>query len=281
MNFQIYRPCDSLHPYVKQYYSWQDDNHGTSSIPQNLISLGDQYLLFIHKGTVTCKPKNHSTFTLPYASIIGHFNCASQLKVSGPVDITVVQLNAYGAYRLTGLCMHTLTNYFRDLYKLQHPAWETLGNTLQAGIRQPPLSNILDSALTAMLDTHRSLQQVDVITDFLLKQNGNAGIDFLSRRFDISRPTLERRFMEVVGLPPALYARMLRFKAAMRNLQQVSFPQWSAFLQNNGYYNEAVFIKDYLYFNGQSPSFFEPAINTTITAMHQHTDFTLPVAVAG
>ncbi|UCJ05185.1 helix-turn-helix domain-containing protein [Chitinophaga pendula] len=279
MNFQIYRPSASLHPYVKQYYSWQDDNHGTSSIPQNLISLGDQYLLFIHKGTVTCKPKNHSAFTLPYASVIGHFNCASQLKVSGPVDITVIQLNAYGAYRLIGLCMHTLTNYYRDLYKLQQPAWETLGRTLQDGIQQSLLGNILDNALTAILDTPRPLQQIDVITEFLLKQNGNTGIDYLSRRFDISRPTLERRFMEVVGLPPTLYTRMLRFKAAMRNLQQVSFPQWTAFLQNNGYYNEAVFIKDYLYFNGQSPSFFEPAINTTITAMLPHTD--MHVAAAG
>jgi transcriptional regulator GlxA family with amidase domain len=81
-------------------------------------------------------------------------------------------------------------------------------------------------------------------------------IAYLAARFRLSKPTLERLFLEVVGLPPKLYARMLRFKKAMQLLQQVNTPQWQPATAGAQYYNEAVLKQDYVYFNGQAPSFF-------------------------
>lgn len=259
MNFHIYRPAANLHPYVKHYYYWHDDTTGVITLPQSLLSLGDQYMVFLQQGEVSCQPCHHAAFQLPEASVIGHFTCSSQLRVKGPVKMVVVQLNAYGSYRMLGLNMHAISNYYRNLAKLPDSGWAQLANQLRAAdAGQVPA--LLDRAMQHAMQQHPyNRQAVEKVADYLQQENGHVNIAHLASRFRLSRPTLERMFMEVVGLPPRLYASMLRFKKSMRVMQQISMPQWQPVPGNEQYYNEAVLRQDYVYFNGQTPSFFVPS----------------------
>lgn len=267
MNFHTYRPKAGLHPYVKHYYYWRDDTRGAISLPQHLLSLGDQYMIFLRQGEVSCQPSQHASFTLPEAVVVGHFTCSCQLRVSGPVSMVIVQLNACGCYRLLGVSTHTFSNYYRNLNKHPDTAWQQLASQLTlAGAGEVPA--LLDVALGKIMQQQsHSLQRADHIADFLQQQYGQVSMTQLARQFGLSRPTLERIFMEVVGLPPRLYARMLRFKKAMRLLQQMRLPQWLAAMDRKGHYNEHMFIADYLYFNGQPPSFFPPSGPAAVTQL--------------
>jgi len=280
MNFHIYRPAANLHPYVKHYYYWHDDTSGMITLPQSLLSLGDQYMVFLQEGEVSCQPCHHAAFQLPEASVIGHFTCSSQLKVKGPVKMVIVQLNAYGSYRMLGINMHAISNYFRNLAKTGNGSWEQLAAQLRtADAGQVPA--LLDQALQqAMQQQAYDKQAVEKVADYLQQENGHVNIAHLASRFRLSRPTLERMFMEVVGLPPKLYARMLRFKKAMRVMQHIAMPQWQpiAGAGNGQYYNEAVFRQDYVYFNGQTPSFFMPSGTTGAVAQMPQTGAGVAVA---
>ena len=258
MNFHIYRPADSLHPYVKHYYYWHDDTTGVITLPQSLLSLGDQYMVFLQQGEVTCQPCQHAAFTLPKTTVIGHFTCSSQLKVKGPVKVVVVQLNAYGSYRMLGIDMHAISNYYRDLTKLADSNWQQLADQL-ANADAGQVASLLDKALVnAMQQQAYHHQEVEEVANYLQEQNGHVNMAHLASRFRLSKPTLERMFKEVIGLPPKLYAQMLRFKKSMRTLQNMSMPQWQPDMENSQYYNDAVLRQDYVYFNGQTPSFFGP-----------------------
>jgi AraC-like DNA-binding protein len=248
MNFHIYRPAANLHPYVKHYYYWHDDTTGVITLPQSLLSLGDQYMVFLQQGEVNCQPCQHAAFQLPAASIIGHFTCASQLRVKGPVKMVIVQLNAYGSYRMLGINMHAISNYYRNLAKLPEGNWHQLAAQLAAAdAGQVPA--LLDQALQhAMGQQSYNKHAVEKVADYLEQEHGHVNIAHLASRFRLSRPTLERMFMEVVGLPPKLYARMLRFKSSLRAKQPNSMPQ------------------DYAYFNRHMPSFFMPAGTTAAVA---------------
>lgn len=115
MNFHIYHPANALRPFVKQYYYWEDDTRGTLQLPQNLFALGDQYLILMLEGKGEVKPAAHKAFTLTGNSILGHITCACHFQVEGPVKVAVIQLNAYGSYRLSGLHSECFTNYYRNL----------------------------------------------------------------------------------------------------------------------------------------------------------------------
>jgi methylphosphotriester-DNA--protein-cysteine methyltransferase len=51
---------------------------------------------------------------------------------------------------------------------------------------------------------------VDEMVDYLTEQKGQVAMLELALRFKTSRHTLERQFMEVTGLTPQLYTRLLR-----------------------------------------------------------------------
>ena len=254
MNFRIYQPATSLAPYVKQYYHLQSSNSGLINLPQNLFSLGDLYMVFLQEGEVIFQPTQHASFTLPEASVVGHFTCHHQIMVKGPVKMTVIQLNAYGCYRLAGLDMSSFNNYFRDLLKQDRECWKDLADKIAAAADITKLDAVLNDALDSMMCAHvHNLKQVDEIADYIIDNQGYTNVERLTRKFKISRHTLERKFMEVVGLTPQLFARMLRFRDAMRHMQKMSVEEWQAFITNNDYYNQASFIQDFLFFKGEAP----------------------------
>jgi AraC-like DNA-binding protein len=254
MNFRIYQPATSLAPYVKQYYHLQSANNGLINLPQNLFSLGDLYMVFLQEGEVIFQPTQHASFTLPAASVVGHFTCHHQIRVKGPVKMTVIQLNAYGCYRLAGLDMSAFNNYFRDLLKQDRECWKELADKIAATGDFTKLDAVLDDAFTNMMCSHvHNLKQVDEIAEYIIGYQGYTNIDRLTRKFKMSRHTLERKFMEVIGLTPQLFARMLRFRDAMRHMQKMNVEEWQAFITNNDYYSQALFIQDFLFFKGEAP----------------------------
>lgn len=253
MNFRIYQPATSLAPYVKQYYHLQSTSNGSINLPQNLFSLGDLYMVFLQEGEVMFQPTQHASFTLPEASVVGHFTCHHQIRVKGPVKMTVIQLNAYGCYRLAGLDMSSFNNYYRDLLKQDRECWKELAGKIAAA-DDVKLDEVLNDALNNMMCSYvHNLKQVDEIADYIISQQGYTNIDRLTKKFKLSRHTLERKFMEVIGLTPQLFARMLRFREAMRHMQKMNVEEWQHFITNNDYYNQALFIQDFLFFKGEAP----------------------------
>lgn len=263
MNFHIYRPAASLNPFVKNYYYWQESVSGAVQVPQHLFALGDQYLIFIQEGSLSCTPAGHATFVLPQACILGQFTGAHQLHARGPVKLVAVQLNAYGSRKLLGLNMGTLTNYYRDLTKLDNNIWNELQEQLASLPMPQHLYECLNKGLGEAMEQQHALKEVDQMADYMIKQNGNVSMCKLAELFQQSRHTLERRFMEVIGLPPMLYARILRFKHAMKALQQIERMQWQTALETSGYADAASFVRDFLSFNGQPGSYFTHETEST------------------
>ncbi|NLR79761.1 DUF6597 domain-containing transcriptional factor [Chitinophaga eiseniae] len=271
MNFHICHPADALRPFVKQYYFWEDDTRGIIQLPQNLFALGDQYMVFILEGKAEIKPTNHKAFTLPANAVLGHLTCACQLQVQGPVKVAVVQLNAYGCYRLLGLEVAGFTNYYRNLAITGQPGWQELSAALKQVTDPREIESLLDEAcIKALAIRDCTLREVDDMVDYMLIMQGNVSVEELSARYDLSRPTLERIFSTIVGIPPQLYARMIRYKTALSALRQLNLPEWQSPVATTAYYNQAMFIQDYLQFNHQAPSYFGAATIAHLPVAGRH-----------
>ncbi|GEP89579.1 hypothetical protein SAMN05660909_02087 [Chitinophaga terrae (ex Kim and Jung 2007)] len=271
MNFHIYHPADALRPFVKQYYYWEDNTRGTIQIPQNLFALGDQYLILMLEGKGEVKPATHKAFTLTGNAILGHLTCACQFQVEGPVKVAVVQLNPYGCFRLLGLQADSFTNYYRNLDTLNSGLWTETANALREMKDMKEVETILDKAcITTMESQCCSMRTADDMADYMLIRQGNVSLQELSERYQLSKPTLERIFTAVIGLPPLLYARMIRYKTALRALRQLNLPEWQLPVAATAYYNQAMFIEDYLQFNHQTPSYFTPSTATIAQMPAEH-----------
>ncbi len=210
MNTYILQPKAVLQPFVQQYIVLQNITSPAEIARKKLFTLGKQYLVFIRQGGLAFKPYEHAAFALPEASVTGPFTCAVDASVTGPLDAVIVQLNAYASHRLMGISMESVTNYFRDLTKV-NACWKETAQQLKAAPGEKAIQEILDGALENLLPTQTSaLRQIDEMVDYLAEQKGKVQLLELALRFKTSRHTLERQFMEVTGLTPQLFNRILR-----------------------------------------------------------------------
>lgn len=212
MNTYILHPDTTLHPFVQQYIVLENITSAADIAEKRLFTAGKQYLVFIQQGGLAFKPADHAAFELPEAAVTGPFTCRVDARVNGPLNAVIVQLNAYASHRLMGISMESVTNYYRNLAKV-HPRWAQTAQELRTAMALDTESvrQVLDNALASLLANQTSaLRQVDEIVDYLAEQKGKVAMLDLALRFKTSRHTLERQFMEVTGLTPQLYNRILR-----------------------------------------------------------------------
>lgn len=272
MNFHICQPGDALRPFVKAFYYWEDVSSGPIQLPQHLFTLGDQYMVFMAEGEAMIQPAAHAAFTLPQHAVTGHFTCACHLQVKGPVKMVVVQLNAYGCYRLLGMDSASFTNYYRNLDLHENPVWAQLGASLRQLQDPAAITAVLNGTYQQVLQANAPcLKQADEMVDHLLAKHGNISMEELAKTFQLSRRTLERLFNQVIGMPPQLFVRMVRFRNALLALQQTDTT-----VQPTAYYNQAMFIQDHLLFNGEMPAWY----NMPATIAHMPVATMQQVAVA-
>ena len=91
------------------------------------------------------------------------------------------------------------------------------------------------------------------IIDIILHYKGVVSLDKLALYANMSFRNFERRFVNEVGMPPKLYARITRFYNALENKMLHPNKSWVEITYENGYYDQAHFIKEVKIFSSRTP----------------------------
>jgi AraC-like DNA-binding protein len=113
----------------------------------------------------------------------------------------------------------------------------------------------LDAFLGARLaDARRPAPGVAWAWTSLRATHGATPVGALAAELGWSRRRLAGSFREQVGLPPKLYARILRFRHVLRRLDGRPEPHWAEIAYDCGYYDQAHFNRDFRAFAGTTPT---------------------------
>ncbi|MFZ2446136.1 MAG: helix-turn-helix domain-containing protein [Syntrophobacteraceae bacterium] len=91
-------------------------------------------------------------------------------------------------------------------------------------------------------------------TDLVESCDGRIRVRDLARVTGISVRTLERVFIEQVGLPPKKFIRLVRFQSALNKLKEGIYRSLAELAYDCGYTDQSHFIKDFKELSGISPS---------------------------
>ena len=91
------------------------------------------------------------------------------------------------------------------------------------------------------------------ISNTILRNKGIVSLDRLAHHANMSFRNFERRFVEEVGMPPKLYARITRFYNALENKMLHPSKSWTDITYENGYFDQAHFIKEVKAFSSKTP----------------------------
>jgi transcriptional regulator GlxA family with amidase domain len=116
---------------------------------------------------------------------------------------------------------------------------------------------IIESFLLDKLKTEKAYDELaKTSVELLLKSKGQVTIEALAGQMQTSRRQLERRFSTVIGLSPKQLSKIIRLQATLKMMEQKQFTSLTALAYENGYFDQAHFIKDFKEFTGLSPKQF-------------------------
>jgi AraC-like DNA-binding protein len=134
--------------------------------------------------------------------------------------------------------------------------WPERDATLDA-LRGGALAPLL-GAFQRLLERRLSRSQpvdptVDEALRAILRSSGNLSIAALAPALGVTRQHLARRFAMHVGVPPKMFARVVRVRRAIAKARVAAHVDWAALALDAGYYDQSHLAGEVRELTGRSP----------------------------
>jgi AraC-like DNA-binding protein len=192
---------------------------------------------------------------VPTAFFSGQFTSNFHLILKGNVRIAGVVFKPSAINNLFGIRMSTLVNSRMLLnYALAEKATDLhnqIGSAKSDQVRADILFTFLSDKLKEINYTPTLTDQAVAIID---QNKGNIAVNEVAEKLGVSQRSLEKWFLEKVGLSPKFYARIKRFSVLSNIVAHKEKVDWQEVLVEAGFHDQSHLIKEYLDFNKMNPS---------------------------
>ncbi len=243
--------------YLKKYvhYFWTLADDGSRGIPKVIGPLADGCHGILFQPAEDGSYFGRNDKKLPQLCLHGQ-------------TLTETALYMEGNFNTFGICLKP--NSFKSLFNI--PAFELTDACLNLSMLKEAKEYRLEEKL---LNTLTTIKKAEIFSDFLFRIadknqnrhdwvteraieliiNSNCTLDLamLQEDLQLSGRSIERKFREHVGLSPHHFLRVYRFKTAFAQLQQGNYSRLSDIAYENGYADQAHFIREFKQYTGLPP----------------------------
>lgn len=193
--------------------------------------------------------------TSPRTVLVGpQTHCFSRLQFRGVVECFVVLFQPAGLHRLFSIPMQELTDRALDARSVLG-AFASRFEQMIAGCRTfSERVRMADSyLLRRALEAHRA-GRISAAASQFLSASGKVRIGDVAAESGLSVRQFERGFMQQLGVSPKLFARIVRFEAALDRKARSSATSWTEIANDLGYFDQMHMIHDFKIFTGGTPT---------------------------
>lgn len=251
MKFDKHLPSERLRPYIKQYVVSENENEGEYKVfPSSGLVIGFQY-----KGKLTTIKDNKET-NLASAGITGISDTFKLFKNSAHIGTVLVYFTEIGF-------THFATHPANELFNLSLSLDQIFDKSRIGEVEDKLSAATTDKQRIKFVDQFLLSQLKDIQTDKLIieavrliyQSKGTIQIKKLNERLFISQSPFEKRFRKVVGTTPKKFASIVRFNTILDSLNHTK--SLTEICYENGFFDQAHFIKDFKRFTGDTPENFK------------------------
>lgn len=250
MSTRIYFPSLGLRPFIRSFIISENEDASTYKIlPDVSVVMGFQY-----KGNLSYQ-KDEGLCSLSLAGATGLTDRPRVFSNSTNIGTLLVVFSEIGAAAFFKSPLH-------EIFSLSLPLDDLIGRSK------------MEIVVEQLSEVSTDLERLEVIEKFLLSllrhqikdivveaavqvikhNDGNVMIGSLARQLFVSQSRLEKRFRQVVGASPKKFSSIVRLRRILdlpkgpRNFTQLGL--------DNGYYDQAHFIKEFRAMTGETPEKF-------------------------
>jgi AraC-like DNA-binding protein len=246
-----------LRPYVWAY-GMTTGKVGSVPLVISLPARPKQLLTFSFEDTYRIRrPDSDHSDASPRVAVVGpQTHTGAGLSVCGSIDNFTIHFQPSGFNRLFGIPMRELTDAAYDAYAVIGPEIPRLEHELGDTPGFAERIQLIEECLIRMLGCHVTLDPVAIAANSLFASDGIHRVSAMATDSGLSPRQFERRFLAQVGVPPKLYARIIRFNAALDHKLRWPNRAWSRIANDHDFYDQMHLVHDCRAFTGQSPSQF-------------------------
>jgi AraC-like DNA-binding protein len=250
-------PSEVLRPYVWAY-GMTTGMVGSVPLVIPLPARPKQLLTFSFADPYRIRrPDSHHSDASPRVTVVGpQTHAGVGLSVCGRIDNFTIHFQPSGFNRLFGIPMTELTDAAYDAYAVIGPQIPRFEHELSDTPGFAARIQFIEERLIRVLGCHDTLDPVAVAANDLFATNGVHRVSAMAADSGLSPRQFERRFLAQVGVPPKLYARIIRFNAALDHKLRLPSRAWTHIANDHDFYDQMHLVHDCLAFTGESPSRF-------------------------
>ena len=177
-----------------------------------------------------------------------------ELLMQGNIDAFTVVLQPGAVSRLFSVPAEELTNNDFDgevvLGRGLGELLRRLGDVASFADR----ARVADTYLLTKGPTSDSVSGMTLAARSVQASGGCLRVPHLAHQAGLGIRQFERRFRREIGVPPKLYARIVRFEAALRRKAAAPLTLWTDIAHALGYHDQMHMVRDFKHLSGDSPT---------------------------
>lgn len=253
MIYQEYEPCEALRPFIRCYWSLEQESADGEQESERIFPDGCIEWIF-HFGDSYEKREAGGEWESQGRSFVhGQLKRFIEIRPTGKTGICSVRFEPAGLYPFIQGSVNELTE--RTL--LTTDLWPGAGARFMKAAEQctsmTERLRLMERFLLENLRPARHDAGIERLIAKIRAANGCGTLEDWMIGAEDGRRTLERRFSESTGLSPKVFARIVRFNYALRLIRAKDFSSFTAVAYDGGFYDQAHFIRDFRYFAGLNP----------------------------
>src|SRR5688572_14711228 len=207
MEYSAFEPDPRLKPFL--CYFWVVN--GSDQTSQKVVCDGHCELIFHFADPYQIKVNDH-WHTQSLALAAGQIDQPILLQPQGLSGIFGMKFTPTGLWRLFNWNMQLLRNEVVPLQDLLSPEIEYFRNILTETSSNKQRIGLVENFLLERLRGVKGHHAIDPIVNHMYRNEGQISVNTLARDFKLSMRSIERLFNEQIGVPPKVFARIIRFK---------------------------------------------------------------------
>lgn len=262
MFIRIYKALPELSHLVSRIVvnSFDLNNDQTSPFPPQ----PDQCLYFYPRDRVKCRfYEREDQITLPASIVIGPQLSRVDLTMGRNMLVIMVCFQPGGLYRLLKIPMNEMIGQpFESKYLLGNEADEVTERLHEC--REPAeMVNIVQVFLLKKLRKLREQLPFERVLSEMIAHRNYFSVDKLAKESCVSIRQLERQFNTRTGMPPKLFAKLVRFSRAWVIREKHPDWSWLHIAHLCDYADQMHMIRDFKQFAGVTPRLLEKDLEKT------------------
>lgn len=250
MRYAEHAPPDALAHVLHCVWTFEDD--AAHAQPQRIVPDG-RCELVVHFGA----PFREAGAAQPQPRIVfaGQLTRPLWIEATGPSGVVGARFHPATSRALLGLRMDEATDQRLDVEALL-PDAAALAHSVRAAVTLQAKRD----AVCGFVARHCARGEPDpAVTDAveaMQRAGGVIAVEKAAEHAGLGRRQLERRFLDAVGVSPALFANILRFRRVFDAIEHDSSRPWTDAAAAAGYFDQSHLIRDFRRFVGCTPTEF-------------------------